>query len=122
MPNPFIHVELNSTDVRKSKAFYTKLFKWKLKDMKMPFGTYTTIDVGRKGVGGGMMQQLMPKTPSFWLAYILVDDIEATTRKAEKLGAKVCKDVTEVAGMGWLSIVTDPAGATIGFWEPRKRR
>jgi predicted enzyme related to lactoylglutathione lyase len=28
MPNPFIHVELNSTDVEKSKAFYRKLFDW----------------------------------------------------------------------------------------------
>ena len=33
-------------------------------------------------------------------------------------GSLVCKDVTEVEGMGWLSILEDPTGATFGLWEP----
>ena len=31
------------------------------------------------------------------------------------------KDVTEVADMGWLSIIVDPTGAILGLWKPRKR-
>ena len=27
-------------------------------------------------------------------------------------------DVTEVEGMGWLSIIVDPTGAVLGLWEP----
>ena len=46
MPNPFVHVELNSTDPQKSKDFYGKLFDWKLEDMPMQQGTYTMIGVG----------------------------------------------------------------------------
>jgi hypothetical protein len=121
MANPFVHVELNSTDVARSKAFYGKLFDWKLKDVPMPDFTYTTIDVG-KGTGGGMMPQLMPDTPSAWLPYVQVDDIDASTKKAKKLGAEIMKDVTEVMGMGWLSIITDPTGALLGFWEPKTAR
>jgi predicted enzyme related to lactoylglutathione lyase len=30
MANPFVHVELNTTDVDKAKAFYRGLFDWKL--------------------------------------------------------------------------------------------
>jgi predicted enzyme related to lactoylglutathione lyase len=30
MANPFVHVELNTTDVGKAKTFYGKLFDWKL--------------------------------------------------------------------------------------------
>lgn len=120
MPNPFVHVELNTTDVPKAKAFYQKLFAWKLKDTPMPEGfTYTIISVG-KGTGGGMMKQLMPDTPSAWMPYVLVDDIEAATKRAEKLGAKIYKGVTEVMGMGRLSIFEDPTGAVIGLWEPKK--
>ena len=119
MGNPFVHVELNSTDLAKSKAFYGKLFDWKLEDADMgPAGTYTMIKVG-EGTGGGMMKQLMPGAPSSWLAYVLVDDIEAATKKAKSLGAKIMKDVTEVPGAGWLSIITDPTGAMLGLWKPK---
>jgi predicted enzyme related to lactoylglutathione lyase len=119
MANPFVHVELNSTDVDRSKSFYTQLFDWKLQDVEMSPGmTYTTIGVG-EGTGGGMMKQLIPGAPSFWLSYVLVDDIDAATRKAEALGAKVMKDVTEVMGMGRLSILVDPTGAAFGLWQPK---
>jgi predicted enzyme related to lactoylglutathione lyase len=121
MPNPFIHVELNSTNVPRAKAFYQKLFDWKLKDESMDEGyTYTMISVG-KGVGGGMMKQMMPNTESAWMPYVLVDDIEAATARAEKLGAKIYKGVTEVMGMGRLSIFEDPTGAVLGLWEPNKK-
>jgi predicted enzyme related to lactoylglutathione lyase len=123
MPHPFVHLELNSTNVPKAKAFYGKLFAWKLKDVPMPdsdIGTYTMIEVG-KGTGGGMMKQRRPDTPSAWLPYVLVKDIDASTKKAKKLGAKIMKDVTEVMEMGWLSIIVDPTGALLGLWEPKKK-
>ena len=40
--------------------------------------------------------------------------------KARSLGAKVMKDVTEVMGAGWLSIIVDPTGAALGLWQPKK--
>jgi len=118
MANPFVHVELNTTDVDKAKAFYTKLFAWKLEDVSMPNGTYTMISVG-EGTAGGMMKHPMPGAPSMWLAYVLVDDIAAATQKAKSLGATIIKDVTEVMGAGWLSIIMDPTGAALGLWKPK---
>ncbi len=77
MANPFVHLELNSTDVGKAKTFYGKLFDWKLEDVEMgPTGAYTMIKVG-EGTGGGIMQQLIPGASSAWLAYVQVDDIAA---------------------------------------------
>jgi len=52
MANPFVHVELNTTDVAKAKSFYGELFAWQLEDMPMPEGSYTMIKVG-DGTGGG---------------------------------------------------------------------
>src|SRR6185369_1527778 len=111
MANPFVHVELNTTDVAKAKGFFSQLFDWKLEDMPMDGGTYTVIHVG-EGTGGGLMKHPMPGAPSMWLAYVLVDDIKAATAKARSLGADIKKDVTEVMGMGWLTILQDPTGAT----------
>ncbi len=117
MANPFVHVELNTTDLAEAKAFYAKLFDWKLEDVPMgPNETYTLIGVGG-GTGGGMMRQPIPGAPSAWLAYVLVDDVEAATRKALSLGARLLRDVTEVTGMGWFSVIADPTGAPLALWK-----
>jgi hypothetical protein len=121
MANPFVHCELATNDVPKAKTFYGKLFDWKLEDVPMGDGhVYTLIGVG-DGTGGGMMKQMIPGGPSTWMPYVLVDDIRAATEKARSLGADVCKDVTEVMGMGWLSIFTDPTGAMLGLWQAKQR-
>jgi uncharacterized protein len=117
MANPFVHVELHTNDIAKAKDFYTKLFGWKLEDMPMPGGgSYTMINVG-EGTGGGMMTNQAPGAPSHWMAYVGVDDIQASTKKAQSLGAKVVMDVMPVGTFGWFSIITDPTGATIAMWK-----
>ena len=84
MGNPFVHVELNTTDLGAAKTFYQALFDWKLEDMDVGGGmAYTMIGVG-EGTGGGMMTHPMPGAPSAWLPYVLVDDIVAATAKAKK--------------------------------------
>lgn len=117
MANPFVHVELNTIDPEKAKKFYSELFTWKMEDMQMgPGMTYTMIQPG-EGTGGGLMKQLVPGAPSSWLAYVVVDDVKASTEKAKSLGARVMKDVSEVPGMGWFSIIVDPTGAALGLWQ-----
>jgi len=120
--NPFVHVELNSPDPQKAKAFYSKLFEWQLEDVPnsaVPGDSYTMIKVGA-GTGGGIMRQI-PGGPSGWLAYVEVDDIHGATEKARSLGGKVMKDVTEVMGMGWLSFIQDPTGAVLGLWKSKSK-
>ena len=119
MANPFVHVELNTTDLGEAKAFYGELFDWTLEDMPGAGEAYTLIKVG-EGTGGGMMKHPVPGAPSSWLAYVLVDDITASTHKAKSLGATVMRDVTEVPGYGWFSIILDPTGAALGLWKPNR--
>ena len=114
MANPFVHLELMTTDLAKAKAFYTGLFDWQLEEI--PGMDYSLIKVG-EGTGGGMMQSVQPGAPSSWLAYVLVDNAAVATEKARNLGATVCKEVTEIPGIGWFSIITDPTGATLALWQ-----
>jgi predicted enzyme related to lactoylglutathione lyase len=119
MANPFVHVELLSTDVDEAKNFYGKLFDWKLEDMAMPNMTYTVIRVG-EGTGGGLMKNPMPGAPSMWVPYVDVDDLQAATEKARSLGAEVLKENVVVEEMGSFSIITDPTGAMLGLWKTKK--
>ena len=116
MGNPFVHIELNSKDMEKSKRFYAGMFDWKLEDI--PGVDYTIINVG-EGTGGGMMKNPMPGNPDNWLPYIVVADVAASTTKALSLGATVVKEITEVPEMGWFSLIVDPTGAAFGLWQPK---
>ena len=121
MGNPFVHVELATTDIGKAKSFYGSLFDWKLDDMDMGGGmVYTLIRVG-DGTGGGMMKHPMPNAPSAWLAYVGVDDVAAATAKAKSLGGTVFREVTEVPNAGSFSIIVDPTGAMLGLWKTKPR-
>lgn len=119
MANPFVHVELHTDGLGKAKAFYGELLDWKIEDVPMGDGTYTSIGVG-EGTGGGMMANPAPSRPSHWLAYIAVDDAAAATAKAEKLGATVVQPKTEVPGVGWFSVIVDPTGAAVGLWQAQQ--
>ncbi len=121
MANAFVHLELNTTDVAKAKAFYGKLFSWKLTDQDMGGGaSYTMLNAGQ-GPGGGIMKHPVPGAPSAWLAYVEVDDVGAATQKVKSLGGTVLKDVTEVPGYGWFSVIADPTGAALGLWKAKAR-
>jgi predicted enzyme related to lactoylglutathione lyase len=119
MANPFVHIELQTQDVEKSKKFYASMFDWKLEEI--PGRDYTMINVG-EGTAGGMMKKPVPGIPDNWLPFILVDDAAASTKKAQALGAAIAKDVTEIPDFGWFSVILDPTGAAFGLWQPKESK
>jgi len=118
MPHPFVHVELQTSDVGSAKKFYTDLFHWNLQEE--PGMDYTIIKVG-EGTGGGMMKNPVPGTPSHWLPYVLVDDIAATLKKAKSLGAKICLEETKIGEHGSIAVFMDPTGASLALWKVGKK-
>jgi len=66
---------------REAKAFYSKLFDWKLEDMSMPGGALHD-DQRRTGTGGRHDGQSGAGVAAHWMAYVGVDDVRAPTRKA----------------------------------------
>jgi predicted enzyme related to lactoylglutathione lyase len=121
MGNPFVHIELNTTDPKNAKEFYGSLFDWQLEDTDMGGGMiYTMIKVG-EGTGGGLMKHPMPGAPSIWIPYILVSDVAASTKKAKQVGGTIIKDVSEVPNMGTFSIIQDPTGGVVGLWQPKMK-
>ena len=116
MANPFVHLQLQTGDLDQARQFYSRLFDWHLADVPMGESTYTTFEVGQ-GTGGGMMTNPTPGTPSHWLAYVDVADVEDISEKAAALGGAVLQPKTEVPGAGAFAVVADPTGAVVGLWQ-----
>jgi predicted enzyme related to lactoylglutathione lyase len=116
MANPFVHLELATPDLAKAKEFYSGLFGWSFTDNDMGQMIYSTFKPD-SGPGGGLFS--MPGMPPFWLAYVGVEDIHASTEKAVSLGATVHKGPMEIPNVGWMTILVDPTGATIALFQPK---
>jgi len=116
MPHPFCYVELHTTNTDEAKAFYSKLFEWKMNDMSMGDQAYSMLDVG-EGTGGGITEKQCPDSPPAWLAYIMVDDLDQIVKQAKELGGEVVKERTEIPQMGSFSVLKDPQGAVFAVWQ-----
>src|SRR5262249_24239920 len=120
MPNPFVHIELHTPDVKSAKKFYKGLFDWKLEDQNMgPGMVYTMIGVG-KGTAGGMMTK-MGDAPTQWLPYVEVADVDKTTAEAQKPGGNVIVPPADIPNVGRFAIFVDPTGAGIGIFKAKRR-
>lgn len=108
----FVWRELLTTDVEGAKGFYGELFGWSFKGMDMPDGTtYWIAQVGDKGVGGLMKKPDEVQAPSYWSAYVSVDDVDAAVERAKTRGGMSPMPVMEIPGVGRMGLVIDPAGA-----------
>lgn len=121
-PGEFCWNELITNDVSKCKDFYSALFGWETQDHDFGHMTYTTVKVGDRDVGGMMQIPKNPEqsTPSHWLSYILVEDLDEMVNKAKNLGAIIKQDSMPVGDFGRLAILQDPTGAHIALWQPLK--
>ena len=106
--------ELMTTDVGAAKEFYTKLFGWAAEDMPMEGMTYTVLKAGSEEVGGIMaIPPQAEGTPPHWGTYVTVDDVDATAKLAQELGAKTIVPPTDIPNVGRFFVLQDPQGAVI---------
>ncbi|MHC4947048.1 MAG: VOC family protein [Planctomycetota bacterium] len=112
--------EIMTRDVASAKKFYGELFGWTATDRDMgPMGTYTIFHRGEEMVAGCMAMEgpHFEGVPPHWLTYLAVDDINASTDKAAAIGADVKVPPTEIPEVGHFSVIQDPAGAVVCFFQ-----
>ena len=110
--------ELGTTNLDSAKKFYTELLGWKLKESDAVGMVYNEIHIGdsERGVGGMFqMGSEFGDTPSHWMAYVAVDDVDAKAAKVTELGGKICVPPTDIPHVGRFCIITDPTGATLSL-------
>ncbi|HEX8889699.1 MAG TPA: VOC family protein [Pyrinomonadaceae bacterium] len=110
--------ELGTTNIEAAKSFYSELLGWKLKGSDVGGMVYNEIHVdGRENGVGGMFQMgtEFGDTPSHWMPYVAVDDVDAKARQVAELGGKVCVPPSDIPNVGRFCIITDPTGATLSL-------
>jgi len=118
MAHDFCWIELSTDDQEAATTFYSKLFGWSFDDHAMPQGcSYSMFQPAAGGPGGGIMPRPCPETPTAWLPYVAVDDLEAAVAKVTELGGTVRMGPTPVQEHGSFAVVADPSGGTIGLWR-----
>ena len=105
-----------TTDVDAAKTFYSALFGWETEDMSMPEMVYTVVKAGGEEVGGIMaMPPQAQGVPPAWGTYVTVDDVNETSKMAEKLGGKVLLAPQDIPEVGRFCLIQDPQGAMINI-------
>jgi predicted enzyme related to lactoylglutathione lyase len=115
--NPVVHLELHTGDLAGASAFYARLWGWRPERIDTASGSYHAFELGG-GFGGGIVE-CGTRRP-MWLPYVEVDEINATTDRAHRLGASVLLGPRE-GPAGWRSVVATPAGGEIALWQPKDR-
>ncbi len=115
MSSPFInHIELQVTNLKEAKKFYSSLFS--LKVNILPQMSYAIWEAAKQP-GGGMAEVKKVKHGGT-TAYFQVDNINNYLKKAKELGGKIVEKKTQIGGdMGYYGLLQDPFGNKVGVWS-----
>jgi predicted enzyme related to lactoylglutathione lyase len=113
-------VELSGTpDIEASESFYRELFGWEMPEQpnSVQLGGYRRAKLNGRDVAG-VSPRMEDGQPTAWATYVSVDDAAAAVSKVEAAGGTKLTDPIDVMGMGTMAVLTDPAGAVFGVWQP----
>ena len=117
--NTFCWADLNTPDRDSARKFYGTLFGWLfLPGEGKDESGYLHIQNGDQMIGGmPPREQTNPNAPPHWMLYFLVADVDASTKKASDMGAKVLMPPMTLPGTGEFSILADPQGAVFSLFK-----
>ena len=124
MPKPTIApgdpcwIDLTSSNIKTSRAFYSSLFGWTYETGDdETYGGYVMAYAKGAPVAGMMQNEPGSGQPDAWTTYLRVDDIHSTQNAAVAAGAQVLMPAMEVPEQGHMALFTDAGGAVVGAWQ-----
>jgi uncharacterized protein len=114
----FGHVSIPTTNVKKAKKFFGKVFGWTFTDV--PGINYVLFRAGNPPNGGFYEVKKMPKKGQV-NAYIEVEDIDAKLKEIRAARGKVLVKKTAVGTMGWMAQFATPDGCYLSLWQSAPR-
>jgi predicted enzyme related to lactoylglutathione lyase len=113
-------VDVEQPDVDRALAFYGAVLGWTFHEAAPPgappryvIAQVDGLDVAGIGDGGG-------GDPT-WTSYVAVDDLGSTLERVVAAGGRITAGPTVAGESGTWAELTDPAGARLRLWHPKRR-
>ena len=103
----FVWHELMTSDPAAAMAFYGSVVSWSVQHSPVPGMDYWMLKAGEIPVCGLMSVPEDAKASGarpMWVGYVGVDDVDAATAKAKKLGGVVYRPPQDIPDVGRFSI------------------
>jgi predicted enzyme related to lactoylglutathione lyase len=114
-PGAFIWNELATSDLAKSKAFYSAVFGWGWGGSD----EYAEAEVSGRTVCGVMPRSPdMPAGPDAWTVFFGSADVDGDAKRAADSGANVVIEPTDIPDTGRFAVLVDPQNARFGLFKP----
>jgi predicted enzyme related to lactoylglutathione lyase len=117
-------IDLLTTDVARSRAFYTQLFGWGAEEPAAEYGGYFSFTKDDAPIAGCMPRMSehpsAEEMPDAWSVYLASDDAQKTVEAAQANGGSAYLEPMPVGDLGTMAMVGDVDGAAIGVWQPGK--
>ena len=114
-------VDVTSTDLERTIAFYESLFGWQGDTVPQPeAGGYTMFTLREKYVAAASPPPPSGPRASYWTTYLASDDVDATAGRIREAGGTVLMDPFDVFDSGRMTVAQDPTGAAFGVWQARE--
>ena len=114
MSDPFVWFDLRSKDAASSRAFHEQLFGWEIAEV--PAGDGTIPMIGGSEPWASLISDGGESVG--WFPYVQVDDLQAATDRARRLGATVLQPPTE-GPAGTYTPIREPGGAVVALFQLR---
>ena len=114
----FCWSELSSDNGTEARKFYSHVFGWLPSDDGGDLeNSFTTWAVAGRKVAGMVEKSDDQPGPPVWNSFVLVDDLDESTKLADANGGQVTLECADVVPFGKMGIIQDPTGAFLTLWE-----
>lgn len=116
-PGRIAWFDITTSNLPRSKEFYTKLFGWQFNPVK---GTEQAVEIMSSGLAIGTLRVAEGKISAFnGVVYVQVPDIQASCKKSKELGGTIVAgfpfDLPD--GTGAIAVILDPAEHPVGIYS-----
>jgi len=113
-------IDFTIKDAPAIRDFYSQVVGWQPEEVSM--GDYADYNMNSPENGQPMAgichtRGVNETFPAVWLIYIVVEDLDESLGRCQKLGGKVINGPKTMEGQGRYAVIQDPSGAYSALFE-----
>lgn len=113
--------EITTINPRRTGEFYSRLFGWRLRTPSIADRSDDTVLTHNGAMIAGLARSLRGDSPSKWLFYFRVADLDAAAALVPDLGGAMATGITIIPHDCCFAVAQDPTGATFALLQDESK-